>query len=294
MLTYKSVKELADIAEMAGTTISDVVFKDQTEQTGFSRDYLYQKMAANYQVMKDSVESGMKPGLRSFSGVVGGDALKLMKTVEEGRTAGGPLFGRMMAKAIAVSEYNACMGRIVAAPTAGSCGIIPSVLLSIMEDKNIDEAKVIMSLFTCAGIGMVIANMASISGAVGGCQAECGSASAMAAAAAVELLGGTPTMAANACAISLKNSLGLVCDPVAGLVEIPCIKRNAAGAANALAAVELAQAGITSVIPVDEVIEAMKNVGRKMDPSLKETAQGGLAATPTGKRIKEKITKEAI
>jgi L-serine dehydratase len=181
------------------------------------------------------------------------------------------------------------MGRIVAAPTAGSCGIIPAVLVTAMEERQLSEESVVDSMFTAAGIGMVIANRASISGAEGGCQAECGSASAMAAAALTELLGGSPAQAADACAIALKNTLGLVCDPVAGLVEIPCIKRNAAGAANALVAAELALAGIESVIPVDEVIDAMREIGAGMSDSLKETAKGGLAGTPTAKRLTKKI-----
>ena len=192
----------------------------------------------------------------------------------------------MLQKAIAVSENNARMGRIVAAPTAGSCGIIPAVLITIAEEYNIPERKVIMALFTSAAIGMVIANRASISGAEGGCQAECGSASAMAACAAVEMMGGTPKMVSNACAIALKSVLGLVCDPVGGLVEVPCIKRNASGAANALTAAEMALAGVESVIPADEVIDAMRSIGNLMPGVLKETAEGGLAATPTAKKKK--------
>ena len=186
---------------------------------------------------------------------------------------------------MALSDCNAAMGRRVACPTAGSCGIVPAVLLTLLEVRGHDEDAVVASLFNVAGIGMVIARNASVSGAQGGCQAECGSASAMAASAAVELLGGTPRMCAEACAIAIKTVLGLVCDPVAGLVEVPCVKRNVSGAVNAMAAANLALAGIRSAIPADEVIEAMRQVGDSMSSRLKETAEGGLAGTPTGQRI---------
>ena len=194
-----------------------------------------------------------------------------------------------LARALAVSEVNARMGRIVAAPTAGSCGILPAVILTFAEEKALDERTAVLGLWTASGIGMVIANQASLSGAEGGCQAECGSAAAMSAAAAGEMLGGSPRQAAEACAIALKAVLGLVCDPVAGLVEVPCIKRNASGAANALVAAELALAGITSAIPADEVIAAMRAVGSQMPASLRETAAGGLAATPTGREIARRL-----
>ena len=188
-----------------------------------------------------------------------------------------------------VSELNASMGRIVAAPTAGSCGILPAAVLTMEEEKHLSEKQCVMSLFTASAIGMVIANNASLAGARGGCQAECGSASAMAAAAIVELAGGTPEMVGSAVAIALKNILGLVCDPVAGLVEIPCIKRNASGVTGAFTAAELALAGIKSAIPADEVIWSMKKIGDVMPAALKETADGGLAATPTGRKLHTQV-----
>ena len=190
----------------------------------------------------------------------------------------------LMIRAMAMSECNAAMGRIVACPTAGSSGIVPAVLLTLQAEKQLSEETVVQALFHVAGVGMVIARNATVSGAQGGCQAECGSATAMAASAAVELLGGTPRMCAHAAAFALKSVLGLVCDPVGGLVEVPCIKRNVSGAVNAMVAANLALAGIESVIPVDEVIGAMKEIGDLMHPSLKETALAGLAATPTAKR----------
>ncbi len=246
-------------------------------------------MKASLTVMKESVAAGMNPDTRSVSGLTGGDAYKMQQAVDAKRNICGKVFGNALAKGLAVSETNACMGRIVAAPTAGSCGIIPATLLTIAEDRDIDDDSLTMGLITASGIGMVIANKATLAGAEGGCQAECGAASAMAAAAITEICGGTPQMAAHACAIAIKNILGLVCDPVAGLVEIPCIKRNAMGAANALTAAELALAGIASAIPADEAILAMKKVGDTMSPALRETADGGLAATPTGIKLHKQV-----
>ena len=181
------------------------------------------------------------------------------------------------------------MGKVVAAPTAGSCGILPGTIVSMLEEGLCDERAAVMALFTAGAIGMVIAQQASIAGAQGGCQAECGSASAMAAAALVELCGGTPAQSAHACAMAIKNQLGLVCDPVAGLVEVPCVKRNVMGAVNALSCAEMALAGITSVIPCDEVIDAMGRVGSLLSPDLRETGQGGLAATPEGIKMRDRI-----
>lgn len=289
MQEFNTVQELVEAAVQAGKNISEVVLEQQAEQMEKNKEDLFNTMAASFHVMQEAVASGLKPDLKSASGLSGGNAFKLNQAIEQGKYVRGDLLGKMMVKALAVSEFNACMGRIVAAPTAGSCGIIPAVLITAMEEYDIPENKAVMGLFTGAGIGMVIAKQASISGAEGGCQAECGSASAMAAAALVEILGGTPQMAANACAIALKNSMGLVCDPVAGLVEVPCVKRNASGAASALAAANLALAGIESVIPADEVIQAMKSVGDIMSPTLKETAQGGIAATPTARKLTKKI-----
>jgi len=191
-----------------------------------------------------------------------------------------------ISKALAVAEINACMGKIVAAPTAGSCGVLPAVLLAVEESRQVSEKELLLALFTAAGLGMILAERASVSGAEGGCQAEIGSAAAMAAAAAVELAGGSPRQTADAAAIAMKSMLGLVCDPVGGLVEVPCVKRNATGATIALAAAEMALAGVKSAIPIDEVIDTMGEIGKQMPCSLKETAQGGLAVTPTGRRIR--------
>jgi L-serine dehydratase len=238
--------------------------------------------------MKEAIRGGQNPDLRSTSGLTGGDAAK-MKAYAAGGGLTGSFLNHAMARAIAVSEYNAAMGKIVAAPTAGSCGILPGTVITMLDEGRCTEHDAVMALFTAGAIGMVIANQASVSGAQGGCQAECGSASAMAAAALVELAGGTPIQAAHGCAMAIKNQLGLVCDPVAGLVEIPCIKRNASGVAIAFTSAEMALAGIESKIPVDECILAMRQVGDMLPCSLKETAQGGLAATPTGILLRNKI-----
>lgn len=289
MFKYDAVSELVAEAERSGKKISELVLDDQAAVCETSKEKLYKKMFKSFRIMQSSVEDGMEEDTRSVSGLTGGSAWKMKQQVDAGKNICGSLFGHAMTMALAVSETNACMGKIVAAPTAGSCGILPAVLLSVMEEKNIPEEDVVMSLFTASALGLVIANKASIAGAEGGCQAECGSASAMAAGALVEMCGGAPQMVADACAIAIKNILGLVCDPVAGLVEIPCIKRNAMGTANAFTAAELALAGITSAIPVDEVIWAMKKVGDSMAVTLKETGEGGLAATPTGKALRQQV-----
>jgi L-serine dehydratase len=254
-----------------------------------TEEEIFQQMAANYRVMAECIAPGCDEQLKSTSGLTGGSAYKMKKVSESGKSLTGSLLSGALYRALAVSELNASMGRIVAAPTAGSCGILPAALLTMEQEKGCSVHDCVMSLFTASAVGMVIANNASLAGAEGGCQAECGAASAMAAAAIVELAGGTPHMAGQAVAIALKNILGLVCDPVAGLVEIPCIKRNASGVAGAFVAAELALAGIDSAIPADEVIWAMKKVGDAMSSTLKETAEGGLAATPTGKRLHELV-----
>ncbi len=288
-MKYESLAEIVKTAKNENSSISDIVMKDQAETRGESEEKIYEQMLLSLNVMKEASEEGIDKDKRSASGLTGGSSYKMDQYVKGGNTICGNVFGKALTRALAVSETNACMGKIVAAPTAGSCGIIPAALITVMEDKNFSEETVVKGLFTASAIGMVIANKASISGAEGGCQAECGSAAAMAAGALVEMYGGTPDMVAHACAIALKNVLGLVCDPVAGLVEIPCIKRNAAGVANAFTAAELALAGIESAIPADEVIWAMKKIGDSMSSSLKETAEGGLAITPTGKELYKKV-----
>ena len=288
MFEYKSISELVNAASSVGRTISEVVLADQAEQLCISPDALFERMDARLSVMEDSVKAGMNSALRSTSGLTGGDASRMWDHAASGGICGG-FTNRAMARALAVSENNAAMGKIVAAPTAGSCGILPGAVVSMLNEGRCSREAAVMALFTAGAFGMVIAQNASIAGAEGGCQAECGSAAAMAAAALVELMGGTPQQCAHACAMAIKNQLGLVCDPVAGLVEIPCIKRNVSGVTIAFSSAEMALAGIESKIPADECIGAMREVGCSIPSALRETAKGGLAATPTGERLREQV-----
>ena len=287
--SYSSLASIVNAAEKNNTTISALILAQQAQQMEQSEEALYAHMRENFQVMSQCIEPGCQKDLKSTSGLTGGSAFKMRRAAESGRSLTGSLMAGALYRALAVSELNAAMGRIVAAPTAGSCGILPAALLTMEAERGCTEHGCVMAMFTASAIGMVIANNASLAGAEGGCQAECGSAAAMAAGAITELAGGSPKQVSHAVAIALKNILGLVCDPVAGLVEIPCIKRNASGVAGAFVAAELALAGIESAIPADEVIWAMKKVGDAMSSTLKETAEGGLAATPTGRKLHELV-----
>ena len=263
----------------------EAVLTDDLRDRGGERDASWEKMTRLWRAMVESVE-GYDPARRSACNLTGGDARKVETCAV---SLAGPVLTEIIATALKVGECNACMGRIVAAPTAGASGVLPAVLLPIRKKYDFSEEKMVKALYISAGFGQVIATRASIAGAEGGCQAEIGSASAMAAAALVSLLGGTPEQMAAARATALQNLLGLVCDPVAGLVEVPCVKRNVIGAVNALTAAELALAGVENVIPCDEVIDAMRAVGDVMPTALRETGGGGLAATPTGRRIAEEL-----
>jgi len=282
----RSYRQLREMAIQNNTKISEAVIMEEIKATGLPREQLMARMKYNYGVMQDSVRQGMTGRWQSLSGLVGGDAARLETFRLGGKSLLGDTLNQAAARAIAVAEVNAGMGRIVAAPTAGSCGVLPGVVLTIRDLLKSSEEEVVLALFTAAGAGLVIADRASVAGAEGGCQAEIGSAAAMAAAAAVELAGGRPEQTEEAAALALKNLLGLVCDPLAGLVEVPCVKRNAMAAVIAMTAAEMSLAGIKSAVPFDEVIDAMAAIGKAMPCSLKETAQGGLAATPTGERIK--------
>ncbi|HIQ70856.1 MAG TPA: L-serine ammonia-lyase, iron-sulfur-dependent, subunit alpha [Candidatus Onthenecus intestinigallinarum] len=248
----------------------------------------FERMRAMLRAMR-AADDGYAPGERSRSGLVGGDGGRMAAYAASGHTVCGPLVCDVIARALKMGESNACMKRIVAAPTAGACGVLPAVLLSYADARGADEDALVRALFVAAGVGQVVATRAFIAGAAGGCQAEIGTAAAMAAAALTDLCGGAPEAAAHAAAMALKNLLGLVCDPVAGLVEVPCVKRNVGGAMVALSAAEMALAGIRSAIPPDEVVDAMREVGEKMDASLRETGEGGLAATPCGRAARDKL-----
>ncbi len=287
MVDFRTGTELLSVCKERGIPISEAMQLREEHRSELNRDVIRKEMKKSLSVMQESVARGLRGDVRSLSGLSGGDAARLYQY------APGSLLGedaaRAVAAAMAVVEVNASMGRIVAAPTAGASGILPGVLVTLSEKRGWEAAALIDALFTAGAVGMLIASHATIAGADGGCQAETGSGAAMAAAALVELNGGTPEMALHAAAISLKNVLGLVCDPVGGLVECPCIKRNAIGAVNAILSADLALAGIVSHIPFDEVVDAMRAVGAVMRPELRETALGGLAATPTGREMAARL-----
>lgn len=274
-----TMSELLKAAQ--GTSIGQAAREAQAREDGIAPEELSRHMIRYLHVMRDSVKDGLDPELRSVSGMAGGQAARLYAQLKRGSSLCGGIVGKAAAYALAVAECNACMGKIVAAPTAGACGILPAALLAVQEEKNLNDEAVADALFTAAAIGRVIAQEATISGAEGGCQAESGSAAAMTAAALVELMGGTPMMAADACSFALMNTMGLVCDPVGGLVEVPCVYRNVGGIGNAFTSADMALSGITCPIPPDEVILAMKDVGDAMPASLRETGEGGCAACPS-------------
>lgn len=285
---FNSVKELLEICEQENKPISQVMLEFEVAQGKLTEMAVIAGMKKNLDIMRAAVKRGFE-GVMSMTGLTGGDAVKLNAYLAAGKTLSGRDMLTACAMAIATNEVNAAMGVICATPTAGSAGTIPGPLFILEKKLDLTEAQMINFLLTSGAFGLITANNAFISGAAGGCQAEVGTSSAMAAAAAVEAAGGTPIQSANAFAIAMANMLGLVCDPVAGLVEVPCIKRNAAGSSNALISADMALAGLISEIPPDEVIRAMYEVGKKMPTAFKETAEGGLAATPTGCAIKRRI-----
>lgn len=267
----------------------DVIVKSDCVDRGVTPGASISQMTVLYNAIRRARE-GYDPALRSQSGMVGGDGAKMRAYAQSGKTICGEYIGSVLAQAIEMGESNACMKCIVAAPTAGSCGVLPAVLLPYQKRENLDDAAMVRALYVAGAIGQVVAQKASIAGAAGGCQAEIGTASAMGAAALCYLAGGDAEAVCHAAAIAIKSLLGLVCDPVAGLVEVPCVKRNAAGAMIAMSSADLALAGIRSAVPPDEVIDAMREVGDKMDVSLRETGLGGVAATPFGQAITEKMS----
>ncbi len=279
--------ELLSICRREGIPIHEAMLRRELELGDMDAPALRAEMARNLSVMRASVKKGLEEAPRSVSGLSGGDAQKLDAYAKGAFT--GPLLAHAAAASMAVVEVNAAMGRIVAAPTAGASGILPGTLLAAGRSRGWSDEQLLDGLFTAAAIGAIIAASATLAGAEGGCQAETGSGAAMAAAAIAELSGAKPPAALDAAAIALKNVLGLVCDPVAGLVECPCIKRNAIGAANALLSADLVLAGVGSTIPFDETVAAMRSVGRSLPADLRETARGGLAATPTGRKIAESL-----
>lgn len=287
---YQSVKDLVRTAEIQQKALSELVIEAECHESGSNRKEVWQRMRSNLLTMRAAIKQGENElGVRSKTGLTGGEAIKLKKYRAERKTLSGDVMMAAVENAIATNEVNAAMGVICATPTAGSSGTLPGALFMLEKRLGLSEDQMIRFLFTAGGLGLIIANHAGIAGATGGCQEEVGSASAMAAASAVEAAGGSPEQSSQALAIALSNLLGLVCDPIAGLVEIPCVKRNAIGAGNALIAADMALAGCTSMIPADECISALDKVGRSMPVDLRETGLGGLAGTPTGQAIKAKI-----
>ncbi|MGK4166575.1 L-serine ammonia-lyase, iron-sulfur-dependent, subunit alpha [Ligilactobacillus salivarius] len=287
---YASIEELVSDATSKNLPISELVIQAECKDMNVSRNDVWRKMKHNLDTMRLAVSRGAHGiGVHSKTGLTGGDAVKIKDYRKSHKTLSGDMIMSAVQSAIATNEVNAAMGVICATPTAGSSGTLPGVLFTLEKRLGLDEEQMVRFLFTAGGFGMVIANNACIAGATGGCQAEVGSASGMGAAAAVEVAGGTPKQSANAMAIAISNLLGLVCDPIAGLVEVPCINRNAIGSSNALISADMALAGCESMIPADEVISAMDKVGKNIPESLRETGIGGLAGTPTGQEIRMRI-----
>ena len=287
MIEFTSIQQMLEETSSSGLPLWDAIRQADCQRQGISPQQSWDKMAAMLQAMEDADRSYQETD-RSHSGLSGGDGGKMARYIRAGKPLCGPFLSEVMAGALRMGECNACMKRIVAAPTAGACGVLPAVLLPYARQFQAEADRLVEALYVASGFGMVIAARASISGAEGGCQAEIGSAAAMAAPALVHLQGGTPEQMANACAMAVKNLLGLVCDPVGGLVEVPCVKRNVIGAMDALSAAQMALAGIESRVPPDQVLDAMREVGQSLPHTLRETGKGGLAATPFGLRYTPK------
>ncbi len=290
-MAYSSVKAMLNVSRQNNQPLWDVILQSDLLESGLTRPQSLAEMHHLWQVMVQTSDNYCGAD-RSASGFAGGDAAKVAEAEARGQLLTGGYLAQVMAEALKTAECNACMKRIVAAPTAGSCGVLPAVLLPLARSGEADEEAICDALYVAAGFGQVIAARATLAGAEGGCQAEVGAASAMAAAALCHLKGGAPEQCAAAAAMALGNLLGLVCDPVAGLVEVPCIKRNVVGAVNAVSCANMALAGVDYAIPCDEVIDAMGRVGSLLSPDLRETGQGGLAATPTGVRIAQALAEQ--
>lgn len=282
-----SMKALQDYCEKEEKSIAEAMLDMEAANTGTDKNTIFTQMKARLVKMKEAVDEGLADDTMAPSGISGGDAVKMKNHAAQGPTLSGSYIADAMTFSMATSENNARLGVIVATPTAGAAGVLPGILFSLEKNDQLSLESLTTGLFTASMVGYVIANSSFVSGAAGGCQAEVGSATAMAAATIVELQGGSISQAINASAMALKSLLGLVCDPVAGLVEVPCVKRNVMGTSIAFSAADLALAGIQSQIPCDEVIGAMYDIGKDMPGSLKETAQGGLAVTPTGQEVEK-------
>lgn len=288
-MDFNTSEELLKLCENENKPISEIMRLREIVYGELDADAVEKRMKKSLEIMRNSAHEPLHKVIRSMGGMIGGEAAKLEKRREQGKSICGNVLTKALIYSQAVLEVNASMGVIVAAPTAGSAGVVPAVLFALEEEFGLSDKTVMNGLFTAGAIGCLLMKNASVSGAEAGCQAEIGSAAAMAAAAAVEMMGGTPEQCLNAASITISNMLGLVCDPIAGLVEMPCQSRNAAGASNALISAEMALAGIKAAVPFGEMADAMYRVGRKLPAELRETALGGCAATPTGCNLKCKI-----
>lgn len=289
---YHSAKQLLELCEQQKKTIYQVVIEEECKTSGFTPEKIYSQMKEVLEVMEKSSQDGLNKKTSSLSGMIGGDAKRVYEYQKKTKTLLGAIPNQAMAMAFSTSEINASMGKIVAAPTAGASGILPAVLMSLKEHLRLKEEDLIHALLVAVGIGQIIGQNATFAGAKGGCQVECGSAASMAAAAAVFAAGGNNEQILHGASIALINIMGLVCDPIAGLVEFPCALRNASGTLNALSSADLALAGVQSVIPFDEVVDAMYKVGKALPETLRETGLGGVAATETGCSIRKNLFKE--
>ena len=288
-MSYNSIQELFNLAEERDVPLSQIVLETESVLTERSNEDIYNEMERRYEVMKSSAKNALFESRKTAGGLIEGITKTHYSYTLKGDTLSGDFINKVMSRAPSCSEVNASMGKICAAPTAGSCGIIPAVVISLEEALNLPKKDVLDALLSASGIGAVITKNATVAGAEGGCQAECGVAAAMAACAAVQMKGGTRRQCINAVSIALMNVMGLVCDPVAGLVQVPCAQRNASQAVNAIISADMALAGMESIIPVDQIIDAMYKVGKMLPMELKETAKGGIAHTPAGKEIFSKI-----
>lgn len=286
---YRNIKELIEQARDKSEPVWKIILDKEIKLTECSKEQIYEKLNMRYDVMYKSTHKALNEPQVITGDLISGNAKRQYDYSEQQDTLGGFLINHIMALALSASEVNASMGRICAAPTAGSCGILPAVLIGVSEHYHLSKEETLNGLLTASGIGTVVMNNATVSGAEGGCQAECGVAAAMASAAVVQMLNGTPDMIGDVISLTLMNCMGLICDPVAGLVQLPCAQRNASQAVNAITSADMVLGGMKIPIPADEVIDAMYKVGRQLPVELKETALGGVAATPTGRKLKEKI-----
>lgn len=291
-MNFTNGQELLEVCNKYNKKIHEVMLEKESKMSGAPKEKIRENIKESLDIMKSAVNNALTKDIKSVSGLIGGEAKKIHERSKTNKPVCGSLMSKAISSSMGVLEVNASMGKIVAAPTAGSSGILPGTLIPLQEEFNLTDDDLIDAIITASAVGMIITKNATVAGAEGGCQAETGSAAAMAAAAIVEIMGGSPEASLHAASKCINNILGLVCDPIAGLVEAPCQSRNAIGAANALICAEMALAGVTSVIPFDEVVETMYRVGRDLPFELRETALGGLAATPTGKKIQKQVLGE--